>query len=270
MRIFSTNPRAQYYTTWYVDGFASGGYRAIPSKKVTDTGLFPELAEPETQAFVEGSARKALEVEPSFDRYLFVDLDPERCKELETLRTLYPKLASAIQIENREANDYLKLWCATTDWSRARAVMFLDPFGTQIEWSLLQSIAQTRAIDLWLLFPLGAAINRMLTRNAPPPSGWADILTRVLGTDTWKTEFYPEKREQTLFGEEETQAKEADWKRIETHFVRRLETIFPGVAHNPLPLRNSRNVPLYLLYFAAGNPKGAKTAIKIAQDILKR
>ena len=31
---------------------------------------------------------------------------------------------------------------------------------------------------------------------------------------------------------------------------------------------NSNNVPLYLLCFAAGNPKAAETAVNIAQDIL--
>lgn len=35
-------------------------------------------------------------------------------------------------------------------------------------------------------------------------------------------------------------------------------------------LERVRNNPLYLLCFASANPKGAKTAIKIAQDILKR
>ena len=37
---------------------------------------------------------------------------------------------------------------------------------------------------------------------------------------------------------------------------------------NPLRLRNSKNVPLYLLCFAVGNPKGAPTAVNIAEDIL--
>ncbi|MGI9165743.1 MAG: hypothetical protein ACR2G5_05060 [Pyrinomonadaceae bacterium] len=45
--------------------------------------------------------------------------------------------------------------------------------------------------------------------------------------------------------------------------------MFAGVAENPLPLFNSRNVPLYLLCFASGNSRGAKAAIKIAQDILR-
>ncbi|MCI0387950.1 MAG: hypothetical protein MOB07_04160 [Acidobacteria bacterium] len=57
---------------------------------------------------------------------------------------------------------------------------------------------------------------------------------------------------------------------IEQYFVERLKTVFAGVAENPLPLLNSHNNPLYLLCFASGNPKGAKTAIKIAQDILRR
>jgi len=51
--------------------------------------------------------------------------------------------------------------------------------------------------------------------------------------------------------------------------VARLKTVFARVAENPLALRNSTNTPLYLLCFAAGNPKGAATAVKIAGDILK-
>ena len=73
----------------------------------------------------------------------------------------------------------------------------------------------------------------------------------------------------TLFGDQEVRTKEADFGKIGRYFVERLKTIFTAVANNPLPLRNSRNVPLYLLCFAAGNPRGASTALKIAQNILK-
>jgi hypothetical protein len=38
-------------------------------------------------------------------------------------------------------------------------------------------------------------------------------------------------------------------------FVQRLETVFAQVVKKPLPLRNTKNVPIYLLCFAAGNPK---------------
>ena len=65
------------------------------------------------------------------------------------------------------------------------------------------------------------------------------------------------------------QQKDVDWNQIGTFFVQRLKSIFCKVASNPLPLRNSTSTPICLLCFAAGNPKGAPTAVKIAQDVLK-
>jgi hypothetical protein len=51
--------------------------------------------------------------------------------------------------------------------------------------------------------------------------------------------------------------------------LKRLNTAFAHVAPNPLVLSNFKGVPIYLLCFAAGNPKGGPTAVKIAKDILK-
>lgn len=48
---------------------------------------------------------------------------------------------------------------------RRRAVVFLDPFGMQVEWRTIERIGQTKAIDLWILFPLGVAVNRFLTKD---------------------------------------------------------------------------------------------------------
>ena len=62
--------------------------------------------------------------------------------------------------------------------------------------------------------------------------------------------------------------KDASWENIEKYFIARLETVFAKVA-KPLRLLNSVNVPLFMLCFAAGNPKGAPTALKIADHILK-
>ena len=64
--------------------------------------------------------------------------------------------------------------------------------------------------------------------------------------------------------------KDADFAKMSNFIINRLKSIFAGVANNPLVLKNSKNNPLYLLCFASGNPRGSKTAIKIAQDILKR
>ncbi|MDW8332489.1 MAG: three-Cys-motif partner protein TcmP [Cyclobacteriaceae bacterium] len=268
--IFAKNPRAQKLTRIYVDAFAGTGYRSKPPRLDNQTTLFQELAEPEADKFLKGSALIALEVEPSFHQYIFIERDKQRANELSNLKQQFPQKASAIQIVQQDANSYLKEWCRNTDWRRCRAVILLDPYGMEVEWELIEVIARTQAVDLWVLFPLGVAVNRLLTRNEPPPGAWADALTRIFGTQQWKDAFYPSQMDSTLFGVEKVRLKEADFDKVGSFFVQRLKTIFLAVADNPLPLRNSRNVPLYLLCFAAGNPKGASTALKIAKHILSK
>ena len=273
-KIFAANEKAKHLSTIYVDAFASTGGRAIDQ----GTGEYQQAnadgSDPEARRFLDGSTRIALEVKPEFNQYLFIELDKEKCTELrESLAGSFPELLHKIQIENAEANQYLRSWCQTTDWSKKRAVLFLDPFGMQVEWSLLEAIAKTHAIDVWLLFPIGMGVNRLLTRSEPPPKTWADKLTKTLGNEDWRNEFYPSVVDMTLFGDVETQTKKTSFAGIADYFVRRLNTLFPGgVAENPILLRNSRNTPLYLLCFATANQTESvkKAALTIAQDILKR
>ena len=208
-----------------------------------------------------------MEVTPAFDRFLFIEQSTKRVKELQKLRSDFPDRTNVIQIEQGDSNELLTRWCNKTDWQRHRAVVFLDPYGMQVDWATIQAIAATKAIDLWLLFPLGMAVNRLLTRNEPPPKPWADALTRFFGNEEWK-QFYRKKKERLLWGDEETERKDADFERIGRFFLKRLKTVFAQVAPNPLILMNSKEVPIYLLCFAAGNPKGGPTAVKIAKDIL--
>lgn len=263
-KIFKTNPKASYFTTIYVDAFAGTGERVSSGTKEAELGS----DDTDAQSLKKGSARIALEVDPPFDRYVFIEKRARRVKELETLRTDFPTKATAIQIERADANDFLKDWCQKTDWRKHRAVVFLDPYGMQVEWATLEAIAKTQAIDLWLLFPLGMAVNRLLTKNQPPPKAWGEALTRTFGTKDWEQAFYPKKKELTLFGEEESQRKQATFEAIGKFLLARLDGVFAKVAPNPLEMVNSRGVPIFLLVFAAGNPKGAPTAVKIAKDIL--
>jgi len=189
--------------------------------------------------------------------------------ELEGLKVGYPHLADRIQVVNAEANQYLAKWCRQTNWSRARAVMFLDPCGMQVEWPLLEAIAKTQAIDLWLLVPIGLGLNRLLPQRNLPRDDWANCITKFLATDEWRHKFYGPPIQPGFFDEEDRQEKKIDHEGLKRYFVERLRAIFPGVAPKPLTPRNSRNTPLFLLCFAAANEKGAKTAIKIANHLLK-
>jgi three-Cys-motif partner protein len=268
--IFARNPRARKLKPIYVDAFAGSGYRTSDRQEPSTFGLFPEFVEADTQAFVKGSARIALEVDPPFKWYLFIEQDQDYAQELRKLKQEFSDKAAIIEIVESDANAYLKQWCANMDWNSTRAVMFLDPYGMQVDWAVIEAIAATKAIDLWILFPIGMAVNRLLTTGGPPPEEWRQALTRIFGTEEWEKAFYGTEKNLDLFGEEVAQqVKLADFKKIGQFFVDRLKTVFAGVADNPLPLMNSRNNPLYLLCFASGNPRGAPTAIKIANDILK-
>jgi three-Cys-motif partner protein len=266
--IFTRNRRAATLRTIYVDAFAGTGYRT--SSREWEVGSLSLFEDEDAESFQKGSAHIALENEPPFNQYLFIEQVAERVAELKELREHFPRRAERITIIQEEANCFLRQWCAETDWMTHRAVVFLDPYGMEVEWPTIEAIAKTKAIDLWLLFPLGQAVNRLLTRNHPPPEGWANRLTKFFGTGEWKTAFYRSPRQGTLFGPDNGLEKAADFDSIGDFFVQRLETIFAKVAKKPLPLRNSKNVPIYLLCFAVANPRGAPTAVKIAADVLKR
>jgi three-Cys-motif partner protein len=265
--IFNKNKKAQFLTSIYVDAFAGTGSRGRRKRQAEMDPLFED---PDRKGFLKGSARIALEVEPPFKRYLFIENNPKYALELQKLKEQFPDKAGRVRIVQEEANSYLKKWCAATDWSKCRAVVFLDPYGMEVEWSLLEALGKTKAVDLWMLFPLGIAVNRMLTRNEPPPEEWTNWLTKLFGTEEWKEAFYPTRVMPSLFGDTETQVKDADFERISRFFIDRLKTVFADVAPRPLPLRNSRNSPLYLLCFAVGNPRVAKTALGIASHILSK
>jgi three-Cys-motif partner protein len=134
----------------------------------------------------------------------------------------------------------------------------------EVNWQLIETIGKTKAIDLWLLFPLFAT-NRMLIRNSRPPETWARRLTSVFGTTEWQEEFY-KTEESTLIEGVHLTSKVANLEKIAAFFLDRLRTVFPAVAE-PLVLRNNK-APLYLFCFAAGNERGAPLALKIAQDII--
>jgi len=267
--IFRANERARFFTTLYIDAFAGTGTRD-PARDDRALALIADVeGDPEARAFKAGSAQIALRVSPDFDRYVFIESDGKKATELAAVVEQDPAKRDRVQIIRGDANDSLLRLVHQTDWQTRRAVAFLDPYGMAVEWSTIEALAGTKAIDLWLLFPLGQAVNRLLVRREIPSGGFADALTRCFGTDEWRSAFYQPSAQGDLFGAAPGVEKTANFESIAAFFRRRLESVFAAVAPTSLPLFNSRNNPLFLLCFAAANERGAPTAIKIANDILK-
>ena len=264
----------QSFSREYIDAFAGTGYREVKDVGPGDRLMFPALADPEVQGFLDGSARKALKVEPGFDRFTFIEKDPSKVRELEKLRDeFHPK---DIRIECGDAKERVQAICRES-WSRRRAVLFLDPFGMQVSWKTLEAVARTKSIDVWLLFPLGVAISRLLRRDGEIEEPLRQRLDFIFGDDSWFDAFYkepvPDKSGQRRLFEDTPEPDypwKADFSVIEDYFRMRLRSIFAGVAENSVRLKNSKNIPLYLLFFMAGNKNGARIAVRIAESIMSK
>src|SRR6202035_2982743 len=257
----------------YIDAFAGTGYRDA-QRREDEAGatpqelLLPALPEREPQTLLAGSARRALTTDPPFGRYVFIERSPERCAQLGALRTEFPTLATNIEIRQGDANAEIQALCSA-DWRSRRGVLFLDPYGMQVEWTTIEAIAHTQAIDLWVLLPLGMGVNRLLTKSGEIPESWRRRLDLLLGTRDWYDEFYQVETTPTLFGGDQEHVIKASMGTIGRYFNQRLKSVFVGVAEQPAVLRNSRNNPLYLLCFAVGNARGKDIALRIANHLLR-
>lgn len=256
---FNTALSQQNFTRIYIDAFAG-------------TGRCDITVDGEKKS-VDGSARRALSTNPSFDKFCFIEL---KAKKLTALKALEAEHSDkSIEIIHDDANVALKALCGKYEWRNTRAVLFLDPFGMHVEWSTLEAIAKTGAIDVWYLFPY-SGLYRQAAKNADAmDSDKLDSITRLLGTNEWRQEFYAPQRQSDLFGNDSGDAREADHHEILKYVSKRLKTLFPAVADPKIlyqagDSKNPSGAPLFALYFAASNPspKAYGLAIKIAKDVL--
>lgn len=267
-KIFTTSPNARRFKTIYVDAFAGTGNRNT-DEDLRQGALFGY--DEDTRGYQEGSVKVALSLERKFHQYIFIDNKAKHAKALQNLvESEFPEMADRCTIEKCDANRWLQDWCRTQDWREQRAVVFLDPYGMDVEWETIRAIADTEAIDLWVLFPLGIGPSRVMPNKDAPESKWASRLTKLFGTEEWESQFYREDGNVNLFGVKcDSVTKIAGVDEVLAFFLKRLRSIFAKVVDHPLILHNSKNSPMYALCFAAGNPKGAPIAVRIAAHLAR-
>ena len=118
----------------------------------------------DVKRYKDGSAKIALALKEPFDRYLLIEKAKGKCDELQsTIDNEFASLKDKCSIRQGDSNTALCAWCGERDWRRERAVVFLDPFGLTVEWTTVQSLGATKAVDLWYLFPIN--LLRMLKKD---------------------------------------------------------------------------------------------------------
>ena len=242
--------------TIFVDAFAGPGLSRV--RKRARTADAPELfdfdTEPDTAEieFLKGSPRVALDIANPFTSYVFIEREPQRLAELEALKVEYAS-RRVIDVRKGDANAELQEWLAAgIDWKHHRAVVFLDPFGMQVSWSTIEMLAGTSAIEVIVNFPLGMAIQRLLTRSGDIPHGWQISLDMFFGSPDWRGLVY--ETESDLFGPTVSKVSDSGIKLLKW-YRGRLQDIFGHVSTARL-IKNTRGNPLYYLIWAGPHGKG--------------
>ncbi len=245
--------KAQPFRLVYIDSFAGTGRCHIQSRG--------------GHSIIDGSAKIALDCSPAFYAYHFIEKKKTHAAELESLIRAHPNGRRAT-LSMTSASDILPSLLKRYDWRSTRGVLFLDPYGLQCSWPMLEEIATTRALDVFFLVSLSGLFRQAAVDQRAVDSCKAAALSRSLGTDAWRQALYVNEQAD-LFGGDPTVTRDKGYEAI-LHFTqRRLGEVFPYVSQ-PLLLRGHKGAPLFALFFMVSNPepKAIGLAGRVSREIL--
>ena len=254
---YTTALKHKNFELTYIDAFAGSG--TIQLKETTDRKEF--------FTFRDGSARVALKVEDKrFDDFVFIEKDAARVATLRALRTNY--CDRRIEILQKDANSYI----SELDLGRhTRGVIFLDPFSTEVRWKTIEQLANIKALDTWILFPV-MAISRLLPVQRKPDEieQWNQtILTNVYGDQSWRNLYSLTTQIDMFDGEKQERPRGVDG--LVEIYKRKLKDLWgPRFLDHTRSLKNSNNSTLFEIMFCTGSNSGAAIAAsqRIAAHIL--
>jgi three-Cys-motif partner protein len=223
----------------YIDAFAGAGVHKSKS----------------TGEQIEGSPLIAVNTQPPFKEYHFIDLDGLK---VENLRSLFGHRPD-INIYHGDCNQIiLEKILPRVRWEDyRRGLCLLDPYGLHLNWEVIRTVGQMKTIDMFLNFPI-MDMNMNVFWHHSESVDEADIsrMNAFWGDESWRNVAY--EQVQTLF---EPEHKKTDNETIAEAFGQRLRKV-AGFANvpEPIPMRNTKGATVYYLFFASPKP--------VAQDIV--
>lgn len=240
---------------YYIDAFA---------------GSVRPKAKDDEKRYIEGSPLRALQTEPQFDAYWFIDIDEQRVERIERLKAQFSECI--INIRQGDCNQILseEIIPQIPYNSYKRAFVFLDPYGLQVEWETVKKLADTETCDIFVNFSV-MGITRLLPKDNPPEADVKEKINKVMGSADWIERIYqPSPSQQlSLFSEPEQEpilsrkTIKAEW--LARFYAEQLRSLFDCVS-DPVLMKNSTNSALYALCLGSHNP----IAVKITNDIFKK
>lgn len=264
--------RGQKFETWYIDAFAGTGDRHA---LVETGGMFEDKPLRIEERVLEGSARKALRIDPPFAHFWFAEQNKRRAAALDALRDEFP--GRDIIVRTGEANAELEHlftsqpWVGSDAWKQ-RAVVFLDPYGMSVDWNTLKLLAEAKRADVWYLFPRAAVVRQLAHDLAAVDADKRRRLSQIFGGDDWEEEFYRARPAQvSLLFETPAMAssgRAATSEQIAAFARKKFRTLF-GFVSEPLPL-TVKSQDQFELYCLSNNPPAFSLIKKGVDFVLKK
>jgi three-Cys-motif partner protein len=239
------NSQTSIKAYYYIDAFAGAGVHIAKGTK-----------EP-----IPGSPLNALMIEPPFTRYCFIDVNGDKGQLLRELVADRPN----VDVYQGDCNRILlrELLPAIRYNEFKRALCLLDPYGVHLDWDVVYAAGQSKAIEIFLNFPV-MDMNRNVLRGNPEKVG-KDQVARMdvfWGDGSWRQAAY--RKTEGLF---DTMEEKTSNEAVAEAYRQRLKTV-AGFRYvpQPMPMRNTQGAVLYYLFFASPN----KTGDKIVRDIFDK
>lgn len=229
--IFTTSMRQKWFTV-YVDLFAGPG-----KSQLKDTG-----------EVIKGSPLVALELVYPFQRYIFVEADPEALDTLEKRAAPYKEKVE-IHTKGIDCNAAPREITSLIP-TNSLTLAFIDPEGCDVHFSTIKTLADAGRVDLVITFPMGMDVKRNVDKAARHPgTGWTKY-DHFFGLTNWRQTYL-------------TALSSRGW----SFAIRKTMEFYKGQlkqlgyvqvdASDEVVIRSTRtNVPLYYLLFASKHPRG--------------
>jgi three-Cys-motif partner protein len=219
----------------YLDAYAGPGYHLSKT----------------TGEVVEGSPLIALNTNPPFHEYHFIDTEPRRAEQLRKLAGDRPDVFTY----SEDCNKVLlrEVFPRARYGDYRRALCLLDPYNINLTWQVIEAAGKARSIEIFMNLMI-MDINRNAMRRNPDKSiqSKVDQLTRLWGDESWKEAGYATDR--NLFNEPEKVSNEEFAEAFRLRLEKKAGFKYVPA---PMPMKTKSNSTIYYLYFASQKPAAA-------------
>jgi len=218
-----------------------------------------------TGEMVEGSPLIALNTQPTFHQYHFIDADLKRATQLRKLTG--PR--DDVHIYPKDCNDILikEVFPKVKFEDYQRALCLLDPYNINLKWEVIETAGQMKSVEMFLNLMIMDINRNALRKNQDlAVQSKIDQLTRLWGDETWKDAAFSS--EGRLFEDDLQKVSNA---KFEAAFRERLKKKagFKYVSP-PMPMKTKTNSVIYYLYFASQKPVATGIVDQIFDTYRKR